>query len=48
MRKKELPLSDQLDMRDPQNIAEIAQDVYESMIEMEKEFQIDNEYLKKV
>jgi hypothetical protein len=24
LRKKELPLSDQLDMRDPQNIAEFA------------------------
>lgn len=48
LRKKELPLSDQLDMRDPQNIAEMAQDVYDSMLEMEKEFLIDNEYLKKV
>jgi hypothetical protein len=33
LRKKELPLSDQLDMRDPQNIAEIAQDIYSSMLE---------------
>jgi cyclin A len=35
-------------MRDPQHIAEMAQDIYTSMIEQEKEFQIDNEYLKKV
>lgn len=33
LRKKELPLSDQLDMRDPQHIAEIAQDIYTSMVE---------------
>lgn len=46
--KKEMPLSDQLDMRNPQYIAEFAQDVFNSMIEMEKQYLIDNEYLKKV
>jgi Cyclin, N-terminal domain len=46
--KKEMPLSDQLDMRNPQFIAEFAQDVFNSMIEMEKLYLIDNEYLKKV
>jgi Cyclin, N-terminal domain len=46
--KKEMPLSDQLDMRDPQSIAEFAQDVYQSMLEKESENLIDNEYLKKV
>lgn len=46
--KKEMPLSDQLDMRNPQFIAEFAQDVYTSMLEIEKECMIDNEYLKKV
>lgn len=46
--KREMPLSDQLDMRDPQFIAEFAQDVFESMIEKEKIYRIDNEYLKKV
>jgi hypothetical protein len=46
--KKEMPLSDQLDMRNPQFIAEFAQDVYTSMLEIEKEYLIDNEYLKKV
>jgi hypothetical protein len=33
LRKKELPLSDKLDMRDPQYIAEIAQDIHFSMVE---------------
>ncbi len=46
--KKEMPLSDQLDMRNPQFIAEFAQDVFISMIEMEKTYLIDNEYLKKI
>lgn len=43
-----MPLSDQLDMRDPQAIAEYAQEVFQSMIEKEPLYQIDNEYLKKV
>ena len=30
---KSMILSDQLDMRDPQHIAEIAQDIYSSMVE---------------
>lgn len=46
--KKNMPLSDQLDMRDPQSIAEYAQEVFQSMIEKEPMYQIDNEYLKKV
>ena len=46
--KREMPLSDQLDMRDPQFIAEFAQDVFNSMLEKEGEYRIDNEYLKKV
>ncbi len=46
--KKNMPLSDQLDMRDPQAIAEYAQEVYLSMIEKEPQYQIDHEYLKKV
>lgn len=33
--KKTMPLSDQLDMRDPQAIAEYAQEVFQSMIEKE-------------
>jgi len=35
-------------MRNPQFIAEFAQDIFLSMIEMEKQYLIDNEYLKKV
>jgi cyclin A len=35
-------------MRNPQYIAEFAQPVYNSMIESEKLYLIDNEYLKKV
>ena len=46
--KKSMPVTDQLDMRDPQMIADFAQDVYGSMLEVEKEYVIDNEYLKKV
>lgn len=46
--KKEMPLSDQLDTRDPQSTAEFAQDIFTSMIEKEKYYLIDNEYLKKV
>lgn len=45
--KKEMPLSDQLDMRNPQSIAEYSQEVYMSMLEKEKEYAIDNEFLKK-
>ena len=46
--KRTLPMSDQLDLRNPQNLAEFAQDIFFSMIEKEKEFVIDNEYLRKV
>lgn len=46
--KKTMPLSDQLDMRDPQCIAEFAQEVYLSMLEKEPQYLIDFEYLKKV
>ena len=41
-------LSDQLDMRDPQSVAEFAQEIYESMKELEPHYQIDNQYLNKV
>lgn len=40
-----MPLSDQLDMRDPQMIAEFAQEVYQSMIDMEPQYAVDYEYL---
>jgi Cyclin, N-terminal domain len=35
-------------MRDPQCIAEYAQEVFQSMVEKEPLYLIDNEYLKKV
>lgn len=46
--KKTMPLSDQLDMRDPQMIAEFAQEVYQSMLDKEPEYMVDFEYLQKV
>ena len=46
--KKLMPLSDQLNMRDPQNLSDLAQDVYISMLSDEKEFCVDNEYLRKI
>lgn len=45
--KKNMPLSDQLDMRDPQMIAEFAQEVYQSMIDVEPEYAVDCDYLGK-
>lgn len=41
-------LSDQLDMRDPQYVAEYAQEIFESMKELEVFFRIDHEYLSKM
>jgi hypothetical protein len=35
-------------MRDPQMIAEFAQEVFLSMISKEEDYKIDHEYLKKV
>lgn len=46
--KKTMPLSDQLDMRDPQMIAEFAQEVYQSMLDKEPEYMVDFDYLQKV
>ena len=42
-----MTLSDQLDMRDPQCIAEFAQEIYSSMRELEPLYSIDNNYLQK-
>lgn len=33
-----MPLSDQLDMRDPQAIAEYSQEIFQSMVEKEDEY----------
>jgi len=41
-------LSDQLDMRDPQSIAEFAQEIYISMKQLEPCFKIDADYLSKI
>lgn len=46
--KKTMPLTDQLDMRDPQCIAEFAQEVYQSMMDKEPLYAVDYEYLSKV
>lgn len=46
--KKTMPLSDQLDMRDPQMIAEYAQEVYQSMLDKEDDYVVDFEYLQKI
>jgi hypothetical protein len=35
-------------MRDPQNIAEFSQEVFNSLKEKEDEYVIDHEYLKKI
>lgn len=43
--KKSMPLSDQLDMRDPQQIAEFAQEVYQSMLDKEPLYCVDSDYL---
>lgn len=43
--KKTMPLTDQLDMRDPQCIAEFAQEVYQSMIDKEHIYAVDPDYL---
>lgn len=43
--KKSMPLSDQLDMRDPQQIAEFAQEVYQSMLDKEPLYSVDSDYL---
>lgn len=45
---KNMVLSDQLDMRNPQSTAEYAQETYLSMIQIEKDSQIDHDYLNKV
>jgi hypothetical protein len=40
--KKNMALCDQLDMRDPQCVAEFAHEIYLSMREQEPLYQIDN------
>jgi len=46
--KKDMALSDQLDMRDPQSVAEFAHECFQSMRELESFYATDHEYIKKV
>ena len=45
---KDMALNDKLDYRDPQAVAEFAQDIYESMRKEEDLWMVDPEYLTKV
>lgn len=45
---KDMALNDKLDYRDPQAVAEFAQDIYESMRGEESLWMVDPEYLTKV
>lgn len=45
---KTLPLSDQLEYRDPQVLAEFSSDIYESMRKDEVKGMVDPNYLQKV
>ena len=45
---KDMALNDKLDYRDPQAVAEFAQDIYESMLKEEDLWMVDPEYLTKV
>jgi hypothetical protein len=42
---KTMVLSDQLDMRNPQSVAEFAGEIYQSMKDLEPMYQIDHQYL---
>lgn len=43
-----MPLSDKLDFRDPQNVSEFTQEIYENMLREESKGMVDHEYLNKV
>lgn len=43
-----MPLSDKLDFRDPQNVSEFTQEIYQNMIREETKGMVDHEYLNKV
>lgn len=45
---KEMALSDQLDFRDPQNLSEFAQDIYQNMLAEETKIMVDPQYLSKI
>ena len=46
--KKEMPMSDQLDFADPQNVSEFQQAAYESMLLAEVDCMFDCDYISKV
>ena len=45
---KNMPLSDKLDFRDPQNVSEFTQQIYNNMLRDEVNGMVDHEYLAKV
>ena len=46
--KKTMPLSDQLNMRDPECISEYAQEIFSTMIDQEGSYMVDFEYISKI
>lgn len=45
---KDMTLSDKLDFRDPQNVSEFTQEIYQNMIREEAACMVDPDYLQKV
>lgn len=45
---KGMTLSDKLDFRDPQNVSEFTQEIYQNMLRTEKQAMVDHQYLQKV
>ena len=45
---KNMTLSDKLDFRDPQNVSEFTQEIYQNMIRTESQGMVDSDYLQKV
>ena len=43
-----MTLSDKLDFRDPQNVSEFTQEIYQNMIRTESQGMVDSDYLQKV
>ena len=45
---KDMTLSDKLDFRDPQNVSEFTQEIYQNMIRDEAACMVDPDYLQKI
>ena len=45
---KGMTLSDKLDFRDPQNVSEFTQEIYQNMIRTEEQGMVKHDYLQKV